>query len=262
MLRGVNSILVETPPCWQNPLLEVRDPATFMTAHRRANAILAYIVGAALLVAALYLSFELGRYRAGYAILDAQRQAGALEALIAERDATIEDLRRQEAILETTEDIDRETYSRIEETLDELQAKIQAQEEELAFYRGIVSPGDGVAGLRIQDFEIVAADAEQRHMLRLILVQAIVHNQRVKGAVKVRFTGVLDTTPAAFDLAQLVAEGEAQEIAYDFRYFQSIEQALVLPVGFEPATVEVEIWPREPRGERITRSFEWAAVTG
>jgi hypothetical protein len=51
-------------------------------------------------------------------------------------------------------------------------------------------------------------------------------------------------------------------MGYDFRYFQSIEQALVLPVGFEPATVEVEIWPREPRGERISRSFEWAAVTG
>jgi hypothetical protein len=234
-----------------------------MATKRRVSAILVIIAGAAvLLAAALYLSFELGRYRAGYAILDAQREIRGLEALIAERDATIEGLRRQEAILETTEDIDRETYTRIEATLDELQAKIQAQEEELAFYRGIVSPGDGVAGLRIQDFEIVSADSEQRHILRLILVQAIVHNQRVKGSVKVRLTGMLDAAPAAFDLAELVADGEAQEIAYDFRYFQSIEQALVLPVGFEPATVEVEIWPREPRGERISRSFEWAAVTG
>jgi hypothetical protein len=234
-----------------------------MASKRRVSAILVICAGAAvLLAAALYLSFELGRYRAGYAILDAQREIGALEALVAERDATIEGLRRQEAILETTEDIDRETYTQIEATLDELQAKIQAQEEELAFYRGIVSPGDGVAGLRIQDFKIVSADSEQRHILRLILVQAIVHNQRVKGSVKVRLTGTLDAAPAAFDLADLVADGEAQEIAYDFRYFQSIEHALVLPVGFEPATVEVEIWPREPRGERTTRSFEWAAVTG
>jgi hypothetical protein len=234
-----------------------------MATKRRLSAILVVIAGAAvLLAAALYLSFELGRYRAGYAILDAQREIGALEKLVADRDATIESLRRQEAILETAEDIDRETYNQIEATLDELQAKIQAQEEELAFYRGIVSPGDGVAGLRIQDFEIVSTDSEQRHILRLILVQAIVHNQRVKGSVKVRLTGMLDAAPAEFDLAELVADGEAQEIGYDFRYFQSIEHALVLPVGFEPATVEVEIWPREPRGERIARSFEWAAVTG
>ena len=233
-----------------------------MTPKRRANVILVVVACAALLAAALYLSFELGRYRAGYAILDAQREIGALEGLIADRDATIENLRRQEAILETAEDIDRETYTRIEAMLDELQAKIQAQEEELAFYRGIVSPGDGVAGLRIQDFKIVSADSEQRHILRLILVQAIVHNQRVKGSVKVRLTGRLDSAPASFDLAELVADGEAQEIAYDFRYFQSIEHAMTLPVGFVPATVEVEIWPREPRGERTTRTFEWAAVTG
>lgn len=233
-----------------------------MTITRRSSTILAYAVGGTLFAAALYLSFELGRYRAGYAIIDAQRQAGALEELIAARDATIESLRRQEAILETSEDIDRETYTRIEATLDELQAKIQAQEEELAFYRGIVSPGDGVAGLRIQDFHIAPTDAEQRHTLRLILVQAIVHNQRVKGSVKVRLNGMLGAEPAVFDLAELVTESETQEIAYDFRYFQSIEQALVLPAGFEPATVEVEIWPREPRGERITRSFEWTAVTG
>ncbi|HEY7670843.1 MAG TPA: DUF6776 family protein, partial [Gammaproteobacteria bacterium] len=109
-----------------------------MTAYRRTHAILASVVGAALLAAALYLSFELGRYRAGYAILDAQREVRALEELVAARDGTIEDLQRQEAIFETTEDIDRETYARIETTLDELQAKIQAQEEELAFYRGIV----------------------------------------------------------------------------------------------------------------------------
>jgi hypothetical protein len=86
-----------------------------MATKRRVSAILVIIAGAAvLLAAALYLSFELGRYRAGYAILDAQREIRGLEALIAERDATIEGLRRQEAILETTEDIDRETYTRIE----------------------------------------------------------------------------------------------------------------------------------------------------
>ena len=90
-----------------------------MTITRRSSTILAYAVGGTLFAAALYLSFELGRYRAGYAILDAQREVGALEDLVALRDSTIEDLRRQEAILETTEEIDRETYTRIEANLDE-----------------------------------------------------------------------------------------------------------------------------------------------
>jgi hypothetical protein len=84
----------------------------------------------------------------------------------------------------------------------------------------------------------------------------------VSGTVKVRLSGTLDAELAEFGLEQLIDDGEPPEIAYAFRYFQSLEQALVLPEGFEPATVEVEIWPREPRGEPITRSFQWVAVSG
>jgi len=113
-----------------------------MQADRRKRAVVSYVAAAVLLGAALVLSFELGRYRAGYARMDARRETTSLEEQIAERDAVIEDLRRQQAILETSREIDRETYDQVEADLDQLQAKMQAQEEELAFYRGIVSPGD------------------------------------------------------------------------------------------------------------------------
>lgn len=195
-------------------------------------------------------------------MLDQRRVTTALQTELTERDESIEELRREQAILQTSLEIDRATYEQIEMNLGQLQAQIQAQEEELAFYRGIVSPGDGVAGLRIQDLEILPEDSEQHHLLRLVLVQAIVHNQRVSGTVRVKLSGSLDDAAAEFDLEQLTVDGQLREIAYGFRYFQSLEQGLVLPVGFEPDTVVVEIWPREPRGEPITRSFQWAAVSG
>lgn len=233
-----------------------------MRRNQRKLAIFAYAAGIVLAGAALYLSFELGRYKAGYSKLDARRETAALEQQVASMAAELEELRRQQAILETSQDIDRETYATVEVDLKELEETIQAQEEELAFYRGIVSPGDGVTGLRIQDLEILSGDAEQRHLMRLILVQAIVHNQRVSGTVTVRLDGMLGGEAAGFELGQLVGDGGEAEIAYRFRYFQSLEQALVLPVGFEPETVEVEIRPREPRGDPILQRFEWAAVAG
>ncbi len=231
-----------------------------MRSHQRKKPVLLYAALTIVLAAAIYLSFELGRYQAGYSKLDERRQETALEQTIAERDKVIEELRRQQAILETSREIDQETYSRVEDNLGDLQAKIQAQEEELAFYRGIVSPGDGVSGLRIQDLEVLPEDSEQRHLLRLILVQAIVHSKRVTGTVRIKFSGNLDGQPAEFALQDLVAEGTDPEIDYGFRYFQSLEEDLVLPVGFEPATVEVEVRPREPRGEPLTQSFPWASV--
>ena len=132
-------------------------------------------------VGCLYLAFELGRYQSGYSMLDHRRERAALAERLAEERGVSDELRRQLAIAETAGDIDRATYSQVESTLGELQAQIQAQEEELVFYRGIVSPQDGVAGLRIQSLEVLPSDGEGRYLLRLLLVQAIVHSRRVVG---------------------------------------------------------------------------------
>ena len=233
-----------------------------MPSKHERKPVLLYLAGIAIVLAAIYLSFELGRYQAGYSLLDERREVEGLQASIADRDATADELRRQIAILETSREIDRETYAAVEKNLAELQERIQAQEEELVFYRGIVSPGDGVVGLRIQSVEILTESSASRPLLRLLLVQSIVHNDRVTGTVRVTVSGQRDGEAASLSLAELVADGEISEIPYGFRYFQSIEQGLVLPDGFEPEQVEIEIRPREPRGDTVTQSFPWSPVEG
>jgi hypothetical protein len=208
----------------------------------------------------LYLTFELGRYLSGYSLLEHRRDRVALAERLAEEQGASEELRRQLAIAQTAEEIDRATYAQVETTLGELQAQIQAQEEELVFYRGIVSPQDGVAGLRIQSLEVLPSDGEARYLLRLLLVQAIVHSRRVAGAVKLQLEGLKDGQMASFDVAELVAPGESYDMAYEFRYFQGLETELALPSGFEPQRVTVEIWPSEARAERINQTFDWPAV--
>jgi hypothetical protein len=226
-----------------------------MTRRRRPVSLLA--LTGALTVGSLYLVFELGRHQGGYSILDHRRDRAELAAGLAEEQATNEELRRQLAIVETASEIDRATYEQIRAMLGELEAQIQAQEEELVFYRGIVSPQDGIAGLRIQSLEVLPGDGEGRHLLRLLLVQSIVHSRRLSGNVKLQLEGMRDGQMASFDVAELVAPGEPYDMAYEFRYFQGLETELQLPAGFEPLNVIVEIWPNEARAERINQTFEW-----
>ena len=223
---------------------------------------LVYAVAAVVLLAGVYLSFELGRSRSGYSILDHRRTVAALERQLVEERAASDELRRQVAIFETSGEIDRETYAQIEANLAELQARIQSQEEELAFYRGIVSPQDGVAGLRIQSLEVLPADNERHYSLRLELVQAIVHSRRVSGVVKLQLEGTQNGQMASFDGAELAADTAGYDMAYEFRYFQGLECELTLPPGYEPARVNVEILPSESRGQKVAQSFEWSAVAG
>jgi hypothetical protein len=234
------------------------------TSSRRRSPV-AYVVGALVVLIGLYVAFELGRYRAGYSLIDSQRAIAQYRAQIAAERAANDELRRQVAVLETSREIDKATYAQIEASLADLEARIQAQEEELAFYRGIVSPQDGVPGLRVQSVQAESTDQERRYTLRLVLVQAIVHNRRVKGTVTLRLAGLHDGESASFDVAALAPaeEGESTgstDFAYDFRYFQGLDAEVVLPVGFEPQELHVEIRPREPRGDMTTQSFDWAAI--
>lgn len=210
----------------------------------------------------LYLTYELGRYRSGYSIVDHRRESADLAARLAAEQAVSDELRRQLAIGETASEIDRATYDEVRAELGDLQARIQAQEEELVFYRGIVSPQDRVAGLRIQRLEALPSNGESGYLVRLLLVQAIVHNRAVSGSVTLQLEGVQDGQSASFDAAELVVPGESYDMDYEFRYFQALEAELTLPIGFEPQRMIVEILPNEARAERINQTFEWPAIAG
>ena len=61
----------------------------------------------------------------------------------------------------------------MEKNLADLQAQVLRHREELTFYRGIVSPEDGIGGLRIQSFNVMAGAAERHYRVRLVLVQSM-----------------------------------------------------------------------------------------
>lgn len=209
-----------------------------------------------------YLVFELGRYQGGYSLLDQRREQEALQQIISQQAADADELRRQITVLQTSQEIDRETYALVESSLSELQLRIQSQEEELAFYQGIISPEDGYAGLRIQSISFTAAELEQHYILRLVLVQSITHDRRVTGVVRLHIEGSRAGEADELSLDQILIDAESGNIPYGFRYFQGLQGVVVLPADFEPDQVNVEIRPQGAGGQPILHSFEWSTVAG
>jgi hypothetical protein len=218
------------------------------------------VLVAVLIAAGAYLSFELGRYQAGYSLLDHDRDVKRLRRLAAAQKADLDDAERQLAILKTSRDVDQETYAQIKASLSQLEAKLQAQEEELEFYRGIVSPAAGEAGLRVQNLQVRSGSAERRYILDVVLMQSIANSRSVEGAVKLTLAGTQDGQAAELELADLAVPEGTSELRYRFRYFQSLEQELELPQGFEPATVEIVVAPSAPKGKPTSQVFQWSAV--
>ncbi len=203
-----------------------------------------------------YLLYELGRFQAGYHRIAVAEQRSELKDRIAELERIRRDLRAQLTRIETSRAIDREAYAQVEANLAELQSQILEQQEDLAFYRGIVSPADGASGLRIQKFEVFRRSEGSLYRLRLVLVQAMKHDRRASGVVHVSIEGAREGEPVTYALADLSPDGTDQ-LAYSFRYFQDFDHDVVLPTGFVPHRVNVEVSPRGRPARTIRESFDW-----
>ena len=231
-------------------------PKTHLQAHGAGRTWLVRLLLAALVVVAGYLVFEYGRISAGYDIVDAGNERAALEEHIASLNDRIAELEQEVALLETHREIDREAYREVEGSLIALQAKIQEQQDAIAFYRGIVSPADGKPGLRVQDFRLTRGAAEREFNLRLVLVQAMKHDRKVSGDVALTVEGSEDGETKSYPLTELLPADADKAWPFSFRYFQDFDRQLVLPDGFTPERIHVEVRSRTRSISRWPR-FRW-----
>ena len=216
----------------------------------------------ALIVIIGYLVFEFGRITAGYDIVDAANDRQAYEEHIMELDDQIVQLKQEVALLATHREIDRAAYKEVEGSLMSLQAKIQEQRDAIAFYRGIVSPADGKSGLRVQDLTVTRGNAEREFRVRLVLVQVMQHDRKVSGDVNLSVQGTLDGVETVYTLKQLIPPDADQGWAFSFRYFQNFDRQLVLPDGFTPERIRVEVRSKTRSIESIDESYAWATSQG
>lgn len=233
------------------------EPATQATAGRPW---LRWLVGAAAACAVgllLVLAYARGQASAG---LDAARVALERRELV----ARAERLERQNsklnarvAELEMARKLDREAYGQVEQTLGELQSQLSRQADDLAFYKSIVSPADGVQGLRIHRFEVRPGAAPREYLLKLTLIQSMRHESVASGLVQIIVHGMQGDRPARYSLGELLGRPKAQ-LPFSFRYFQAIEQEVTLPEGFQAFEAEVQVRSSKLRFP-MQQSFPWKA---
>lgn len=209
------------------------------------------------LVVGIYLVFEFGRIQAGYNIADAVDEKQSYKSEIRGLEKQIAELKQEIALFETHREIDQEAYKVVEADLIDLQRKIQEQRDAIAFYRGIVSPADGGRGLRVQDFKVTKGKDERRFHMRLVLVQVMQHDRSVKGDVEFSLEGSQDGVATTYNLAELLPDDEKSNWSFAFRYFQDFDRELVLPAGFTPEKINIEVNSRTKSIASVKQSILW-----
>ena len=230
--------------------------------HSRGRVLGTRVVLAVLVVAVGYLVYEFGRIQANYNIVDVSKEREAYEGRIVGLESEIVGLREEIALLETHRDIDREAYKEVEASLTALQAKIQEQTDAIAFYRGIVSPADGAAGLKVQDLRLTRGQEEHSYNVRLVLVQSLKHDRKVSGDVNLSVQGEQEGTTITYEYDELLPEDGESSWAFSFRYFQDFDREIRLPDGFTPERITIEVRSRTRSIDSIEESYSWTTSSG
>ena len=201
--------------------------------------------------------FDYGRFLAGYDSRDSDNEIEELLEVQNHLEKRIELLREDKAVLERAAQIERKAYKELDRTLKILQAEILEHKEELAFYRGIVSPKDSSSGLYLQNFYLTQNGETQSYRYKLVLTQVLKNSRLINGKVKLQFEGLLDGEPKSLDLKEITTK-KVRDLNYRFKYFQNVEGVVEFPKGFSVLRVKIQILPRGRQRDMIEKTIEWS----
>jgi hypothetical protein len=210
-------------------------------------------------VAVLYAAFELGRYEAGFRVVDSVRGALSASRRIRSLEAENEKQRAQLEGAEVARRVDRESYKQVYRSLGDMQSQIARLNQDLSFYRGLVQP-DSLVHVKVQQMQIVPEPTPGQYRLKFVLMQTGKPTKEVAGSAAITIDGLLHGKPSSLNFVQATPARRAS-LAYSFRYFQDYDELIQLPPGFEPTRVGVEIRNGRDRdaGHSFRQAFVWKA---
>jgi len=204
-----------------------------------------------------YTLFDYGRYLAGYDSTEANRAQQELQQEKKHLEREIETLRQDKALLQRGRQIEREAYTELNGTIKNLQAEILELKEELAFYRGIVSPREASTGLQLQKFSVEPNGPSRSYHYKVVLTQVLKNDRLATGRVQLQLDGIDGAEPKSLTLND-VTEKSINELSYRFKYFQNLEGDIELPKNFTLLRATVKILPRGNERNGIEKTIDWS----
>jgi hypothetical protein len=238
-------------------MLGKNEGAPLVVRQRSARLRTAVGIATALLgLFALYVSYELGRYDAGYDRQAAAQQRTELQVQIEHLNRDNREMRTKLAELDTIRVGRPNEQAETARTIGELQAQVERQSQELAFYRGVVAQGANNLGIRIEQLRITAAAQPASYTVHLSLVRSGRPDSEAQGVLQLSLDGSYAGSPKTLDLAALTG-GKLREMRYNFRYLQNFEQDLTLPLAFKPERLAVEVQSTRHDLAPLSQTFLW-----
>jgi hypothetical protein len=222
--------------------------------RRLSSRIKLLVAGGALtaIVVAAGWVYNYGVSMAGFERTSAAEEQQKLQEEVRQRTAEILELRESLARAQRSVQMNETAFQELDRSLKASAQEIVKLREELNFYRNIISPTDKKSGLRIQNLYVEAAGTGNQYRYKLVLIQALKHEQTINGSARFEISGA----QGGQDLVVSVPGGGERAIKVSFKYFQDLEGKFELPKNFKPRRIKVMVNPAGGAAA-IEESYAW-----
>jgi hypothetical protein len=205
----------------------------------------------------LYAAFEIGRYDAGFRVVDSVRGALSANSRIRKLQAENEKLHSQLEAAEVSRRADNEGYALVQRSLGDMQSQIARLNQDLSFYRGLVQP-DSLVHVKVQQMQIVPQAEAGQFQLKFVLMQTGKPDREVNGNAVITIEGLQQSKPVKLTFAQ-ASPNHRVSLTYSFKYFEEYAEPIMLPPRFEPTRVGIEIRSSKDAAHSFRQAFVWKA---
>ena len=185
---------------------------------------------------------------------DRQELLSQLEVLRVEN----AELHRQVAIFDRSSVMDQRANEEVLSTISDLRDRVAQLEQDIVYYRQVVSEEVEDTGLIISQLDIDATPRSEIYRYKLVVRQQDADGDTyLTGHVNVNLVGRQDDELVIVPLREVSEEQDQLDIRLRFKYFQNIEGELTLPEGFIPERVQIAAVETAPMEKNFDQDFSW-----
>ncbi|MBO9489646.1 hypothetical protein J7384_04640 [Endozoicomonas sp. G2_1] len=212
----------------------------------------------AIMLICLFCGYRVGNFYHSYQAQTITVQEQRLTKLYQEQQQQVSRINTLEVELE----VERLASERSMALLKETEAEHFEIKKELAFYQKVMAPEKQVGGLVVDSAKVFSTASDNHYRFQVALVQQQVQKRYAKGYIQLSIKGSLANKPKLYALGDL-SELTQKELSFSFKYFQIVEGEFVLPQGFEPESIAIEVVL--PKGkwqkyQKYDRGYQWTDI--
>jgi len=180
---------------------------------------------------------------------------GTTSNALADQQTELKKLRQQVATLRRSDQISRNANVELQSSLAEREEEVSGLRADVDFYERLVGSTGKRSGLNVHEAAF-SPEAGGTWHYKVTLTQNLNRGAISKGQMRLSVEGVRGGKLGSVKWDDLLQKPGSPGQAFSFRYFQQLEGSVMLPEGFTPQRVRVQL---NAEGNTVDQAFPWAA---